>query len=177
MLILGVPSRICIYEDMQQRSNKAVLNITGGHSSVFTLDLFPVNVFSLAINLLQIRLYICLSSFKRRGHPAYLTNNELQTGLLWSSKMLNLFVLVSTIRPPLWKKFLKGYSLKVSEEINRKVFFHIFLILCSLSLVEQLFGIEFQRIITFSLSHFLLELHKISTGVAGVKSVPRRPRP
>lgn len=75
------------------------------------------------------------------------------------------------------EKFLKGYSLKVSKEINRKVFFHIFSILCSLSLVERLFGIEFHRIITFSLSHFLLELHEISTGVARVKTVPRRPRP
>lgn len=70
--------------------------------------------------------------------------------------------------------FLKGYSLKVSEEINRKVFIHIFSILCSLCLVEQLFGIKFHRIITFSLSHFLLELHGISTGVAGVKTVPQK---
>lgn len=33
------------------------------------------------------------------------------------------------------QKFLKGYSLKVSEEINRKVFFHIFL-----NLMQPFFG-------------------------------------
>lgn len=51
---------------MQQQSNKAVFNISGGQCGVLKLSRFdPRNVFLLTINVRQMKLYICFFLKKR----------------------------------------------------------------------------------------------------------------